>query len=162
MKICLFRLKYTSVRPHQRGVPPSGSSFCLVADGNHILAAESIRKYQRAVLKFFLKILEKISFFNTHIRAKMQSNASYWGDSLRCGQTEVYFKVSHKNFGCSFFLKIFCLTKEWFKNCEKKKVSAWYRWCFKKRTKVFVNKIKRGSLFWKRIIYNSPNFSFCK
>ena len=26
----------------------------------------------------------------------MQSNASYWGDSLRCGQTEVYFKIKEK------------------------------------------------------------------
>ena len=42
--------------------PPSGSRFCLVEDGNHILAAENIRNYQRTVLKIFKKILEKISF----------------------------------------------------------------------------------------------------
>ena len=59
-----------------------------------ILAAENIRNYQSAVLKIFRKILEKISFFDTHMKAKMQSNAFYWGDSLRCGQTEVYLKVT--------------------------------------------------------------------
>jgi hypothetical protein len=43
----------------------------------------------------------------------------------------------------------------------KKKVSAWE--CFKlkkKRIKVFVNKIKRGSLFWKRSHLQLPKFFF--
>ena len=60
-----------------------------------------------------------------------------------------------------FFSKIFLSTKEWFKECKKKKVSAWG--CFKlqkKRIKIFVNKIKRGSLFWKRSHFTTPQFFF--
>jgi len=66
----------------------------LVADRNHILAAENIRNYQRAVLKIKKKSWKKYLFFDTHIRAKMESNASHWDDSLRCRQTEVYFKFN--------------------------------------------------------------------
>ena len=50
---------------------PSGSGFWPVADGNHILAAENVR---RVVLKIKKKIVRKIPFDDSQIRAKIQNN----------------------------------------------------------------------------------------
>ena len=60
-----------------------------------------------------------------------------------------------------FFSKFFSSTKEWFKKCKKKKrVHEDALNAKKKRIKIFVNKIKRGSLFWKRSHFTTPQFFF--
>ena len=75
---------------------PVDSVSLPVADGNHILAAEYVRNYQRVVLNIFEKILGKIPFCHSHIRVKIQNKFLTGGDSWQCEQMEVSFNLTDK------------------------------------------------------------------
>ena len=93
-------LRYTSIRPHQRGgkyFPPL--YFPLHKRKKRVFFMSPLAVFEKSsenlhfyFLKWWKFYAKKLRFFVFLFTCKKQKKWPYWWDSLQCGQMEVYFK----------------------------------------------------------------------